>query len=203
MSPRSWKCSLHVACSSLTSRGSTTVGRPRRLFRRWPPENWSVLTKRARASVRDILNSLSVKGYCARWARGGGGLARKLCEHTHDDEGYLCPCTRRNGPDRTEHEQLLDIAQRRDARSRENVEGRSREGVTVSRAYKFNFLFSSSRTTRSASSRDGSPRVPARTCPFSNRRPTKLPPSRRVTLPQRSCRGCSGCGQRSACRTRP
>lgn len=57
----------------------------------------------------------------------------------------------------------------------------------------------SSRTMRSDLSRDGSIRVRARTCPFSNR-PIKRP-TRRATQPRR-CPRCSVQDQRSACPTR-
>lgn len=86
----------------------------------------SLSPKRMRDSVTGILTKYPprVKGYCARWARGDGGLSRELCEHPHHDEGHLRSRRGRIGADRTEHEQLFNIAQRPDARVRENVEGR-------------------------------------------------------------------------------
>ena len=79
-----------------------------------------------RGPVTGILTELaSRKGYCARWARGDGGLPRKLCEYPHHDKGHLRSHRGRIGADRTEYEQLFNIAQRPDVGVSENVEGKS------------------------------------------------------------------------------
>lgn len=104
-----------------------TVGRPRRSFLKLPPENWSVVAQALEGFCNSHADRVlaSRKGYCARWARGDGGLSRELCEYPHHDEGHLRSCRGRIGADRTEHEQLFNIAQRPDACVCENVESRS------------------------------------------------------------------------------
>ncbi|SRR6266851_8576205 len=81
------------------------------------------------------------EGYCTRWARGDGGLSRELCKYSLHDEGYLCSRRRRIGSDRTEHEQLFNIAQRPDVGVREDVQGRSSECYRLQHLLTFGFQF--------------------------------------------------------------
>jgi hypothetical protein len=154
MSPQSSKYSSPVAYSSLTLRVLMMVGRPRRSFRKSPPGNWSVSAQAHAGFCNEHTHRTptSLKGYCARWARSHGGLPRELCEYPLHDEGHLCSRRGRIGADRTEHEQLFNIAQRPDAGVREDVEGRSQMCDFLPAPAHF---FLSSKTTRSGLSRDG------------------------------------------------
>ena len=180
-----------------------TVGRRRRSFRKSPLENWLVLVQPDEVFCNVYTDRIlaSRKGYCARRARGDGGLPRKLCEYPHHDKRHLRSRRGRIGADRAEYEQLFNIAQRPDAGVRENVEGRSQGCYRAPPAPAHIFFGFSSRTMRSALSRDGSIRVRARTCLFSNR-PIKRPTRRATSTPPRRCPRCLVQDQRSACLTR-